>query len=508
MYRTYYLLLLIITSNVFSQSVEDVFSQEKMQKDLSIYKEIRLKANSGLYKYRTKKQIDSIYNWADNKITELSTYRDFYNLICTLNDFEGSLHNDIAMPNRKWQSLREETSGYFPLPIKWIEGRWIINFENGEIPLGAEIVSINDIEISKVILNVYKYYTTDGLNTTGKRIGIRTHFSRYFRLHYGLQEKFKVKYIKQDFNAPDSIILSSVGYKKYYKRFNTRYSRPFDQIYYENLEDDKIYNFKKIDSLTGILTVHSFSLGGKNSKRHKKYVTFLNSIFSKIKKDKLKNIIVDVRLNGGGQDPNDLVTYSYLTQRNFQENKKAWITFNKIPLVKYYNTKVPRFLRPLFVGKYSKDFQKIFTIEKDGNFYQGDNSEDHRVRKPNKNAFKGEIYLLISPAIASAGSLFAAMVNANKNTITIGEETMGGYYGHNGHSPLDYKLPNSKIETQFSVVNLEQDVPEKANQLYNRGIIPDYNIPQTFEDFINHEDTQLNFTLKLIEENQNTKKQQ
>ena len=69
--------------------------------------------------------------------------------------------------------------------------------------------------------------------------------------------------------------------------------------------------------------------------------------------------------------------------------------------------------------------------------------------------------MLISPAIASAGSLFAAMVAGNENTFTIGEETMGGYYGHNGHTPLAYKLPKSKISTFFSVVNLEQDVPKK-----------------------------------------------
>ena len=506
MYRASYLvLLLFITSNVlFSQSVDGFFSEKKMRKDLTVYKEIRLKVNSGLYKYRTKKEIDSIYNWADKEIGKLTSYRDFYNLISTLNDFEGSLHNDVSMPDKKMKNLRSEEKGYFPLPIKWIEGQWVINFENAEIPLGAELVSINNISIHEIISNINKYYTTDGVNKTGKRIGIRAHFARYFRLHYGLQDKFHVQYRKHGDKLIQDITINSVSSANYYKRFVKNHSMPLDKIFYQDLEDDKIYNFKTIDSLTGILTVNSFSLGGENSDRHKKYVSFLDSVFNVVKKSKLKNVIVDVRLNGGGQDPNDLVTYSYLTQRNFQENKKAWITFNKIPLIKYYNTKAPRFLRPLFVGGYNKEFKEIFSIEKDGNFYQGENSDDHRVRKPNENAFTGQIYLLVSPAIASAGSLFAAMVCGNDNTITIGEETMGGYYGHNGHSPLEYKLPNSKIEIQFSVVNLEQDVPEKSNQYYNRGIIPDYNVSQTFEDFIDNEDTQLNFTLKLIEENNKT----
>jgi len=90
------------------------------------------------------------------------------------------------------------------------------------------------------------------------------------------------------------------------------------------------------------------------------------------------------------------------------------------------------------------------------------------------------------------------MVSGNENTTTIGEETLGGYYGHNGHSPLSYKLPKSKIVITFSVVNLEQDVPKKEKQKYGSGIIPNYEITQTFDDFLKNIDTQLNFTMELM----------
>jgi hypothetical protein len=58
-------LYLIFSIGISAQSIDESFSQKKMKKDLEVFKEIRIKANSGLYKYRTKKQIDSIYNWAD-----------------------------------------------------------------------------------------------------------------------------------------------------------------------------------------------------------------------------------------------------------------------------------------------------------------------------------------------------------------------------------------------------------------------------------------------------------
>ena len=483
---------------MFSQSVDDSFTKKNMRKDLAVFKEVRLKANSGLYKYRSKVQMDSIYKWADNEIEKSSSYREFYNVICKLTDYEGSLHNETFMPDNVMQNLRKETTGYFPFPVKWVDGKWLINFENGEVPLGSEIISIEDVSIEEIISNINKYYTTDGDNLTGKRIGIRTHFAKYYRLHYGLKDNFRVNYKVHNSNSVESKVIKSVSYSVYYNNFYKRYSSKFDNIYYQDLDEDKKYNFKNINDTTALLTIYTFSMGNENSKEHHTYVAFLDSIFSSIKKNKIKNLIVDVRQNGGGTDPNDIVTYSYLTQRNFQENKKAWISFYKIPLLKYYNTKIPKPLRPLLIGKFNKEFQEIFTKEVDNKFYQDENSDDHKVRSPNKNAFNGKIYLLISPAIASAGSLFASMVAGNKNTTTIGEETMGGYFGHNGHTPMEYKLPKSKMVLQFSVVNLEQDVVKKENQFYNRGIIPDYNISQTYEDFLKHGDTQLDFVLDFI----------
>ena len=41
------------------------------------------------------------------------------------------------------KKLRKENYGYFPYPIKWIDGKWAINYENGEILLGSEIIEIN-----------------------------------------------------------------------------------------------------------------------------------------------------------------------------------------------------------------------------------------------------------------------------------------------------------------------------------------------------------------------------
>jgi len=504
MKKAFYLsfILLILSNIVCSQSIDSPFSQKKMRKDLEVFKKTRIEANSGLYKYRTAEQIDSIYNWADKEIGKSSTYLDFYNIICQLTDFEGSSHNNTNFSKKHLNSLKEEKSGYFPYPIKWIDGKWILNFDGKIIPIGSKIIEINHIPIAEIISNLYKYYSTDGENLTGKRVGIRGAFPKYFRLKYGLVRQFKVTYQLPNSETTESTNLESIGYNDYKKNVNKMYSMPMDKYYYADLKDNQKYKYEQINATTGILTVYTFDMGNETTEEHKTYLAFLFSTFSNIKAKNIKNLIVDIRQNGGGTDPNDLVTYSYLTQRNFQENKQAWISFKKIPQLRYIYTKVPSFLRPFGVKKYNKMFNEGFYIEKANGFYQGPLSIDQKIREPKENAFTGTIYLLISPQVASAGSLFAAMVAGNKNTTVIGEETLGGYYGHNGHTNLGYILPKSKIETFFSVVNLEQDVPKKANQIYNRGVIPDINVTQTFEDYLKQKDTQMEFTLKLIEKNE------
>lgn len=487
--------------SVKAQHIDSKLSENKMKKDLKIFKQIRQQANSGLYKYRTPTQIDSIYLWAENQILQSTTYGDFYNIICRLTDYEGSLHNDTQMSSKVLNNLKKEQDGYFPYPIKLIENKWVINFENAQIPVGSQIIAINQEPIDNIISNTSIYYTTDGLNQTGKQVGMRSSFSKYYRLYYGLHEDFQVEYQAPNTSTSQIVTIKSVSYKNYYDNVSKMYSMPYDKYYYADLKDQEKYHFEQIDSLTAKLTIHSFDLGNANSASHKDYMQFLDNTFKTIKESQISNLIVDVRNNGGGNDPNDIMTYSFLANRDFQESKQVWISFNKIPFIKYIDSPIPKIIRPFGIGKYNKLFQKRFPIKQGDKYFIGENESEMQVITPNPNAFKGNVYLLISEQVASAASLFAALLAGNENTITIGNESMGGYFGHNGHTPISYVLPHSKIVTTFSVDNITQDVLPLSNQLPARGIIPQHLVLQSYEDFINQKDTQLDFTMKLIQEN-------
>tara|TARA_B110000114_G_scaffold129919_1_gene136100 strand:+ start:839 stop:2350 length:1512 start_codon:yes stop_codon:yes gene_type:complete len=493
---TYLSLFFFIISNVVpSQSIDDSFSQKRMLKDLEVFKEIRVKANSGLYKYRTKEQIDSIYNWAENQIAKSSTYRDFYNIISQLTDFEGSLHNGTFWSDKQWKSIKNESYGYFPIPLKFIEGKLLVNTKGNDIPLGSEIISINGNSKKKLLTELGKYYTTDGFNITGKKLGISGYFSKYYRYNYGLKNEFKVIYKSTKTEKLQTITLESVSYKKFTKNFQIRHSRKIDRQLYDDIVESEYYSINKVDSTTAILTINSFSLGSNNDKSHIKYKQFLDSVFKSLNQKKIKNLIIDVRNNGGGNKPNDMITLSYLANSPQKEIKSAWIGFtNSIPYWKYFKIDIPFYLKPFAKGKLKKIMKQQLPIVKNNRRYY----KNIETYQPNKNRFKGQVYLLVGPKVASIASLFSSMLASNTNTIIIGEETSGGYYGHNGSFPVQYKLPKSDFFTDFSIVNLTQDVIKKETQLFGRGIIPKFKVEHSFEDFLNNNDTQMNFTIELI----------
>ena len=496
---TYLFIFLFITSNIsFSQSIDDSFSQKKMQKDLKTFIKIREAANSGLYTYRTKKEIDSTYLWAYNEIPHLKSYRDFYNLLTTLTDYEGSLHNGTYWSDKLWESLKNESKGYFPLPLKIIEGRLLVNIENKDIPLGSEIVSVNGHNKQQLLREIDKYYTTDGFNTTGEKIGINKHFSKYYRYNFGLEDEFKIVYKTSKHKQNQNIILNSVGYKKYYENFANRHSQKLDNQLYEDIEESDYYLLKKINSKTAILTINSFSLGSGKDKSHLKYKHYLDSVFVDLNYNKFENLIVDIRNNGGGNKPNDMFTLSYLSNSPQKEIRTAWIGFTEsIPYWKYFQIDIPFYLKPFAKGKLKKIMKKELPIVKNNRRYY----KDIETYQPKENRFKGQVYLLTSPFVASAASLFASMVASNTNAIVIGEETSGGYYGHNGSFPVEYKLSKSNFTIGFSIVNLTQDVKKKETQPFGRGVIPDFIVEQTFKNFINNKDTQMVFILDLIKRN-------
>jgi len=499
MYYSLIIFLFVLSFAVKGQpAYEKPFGKSKLIEDFQFFRQIRELTNSGLYKYRSKSEIDSIFNWGSSQISDSTSLLDFFQIINVITDFEGSCHNSSQLPQNVMGAIKKEVA-FFPLPVKIIEGKLLVNTRCGDIPLGSELTSINGVAVNSIIERLDKYYTTDGFSMEGKRFRLDSRFSLNYRYEFGPQKEFVVSYLEPFSNQAIYLTLAGVSFADSKIAYGKRHSLPFDSLvnYYDGMGK---YNFAILNPSTAYLRLRIFVIGDNaKDKEHKRYCQFLDSCFTYLRQHKeITNLIIDPRGNPGGTDPNDQITFSYLASRPFQENKSAFVSFHKIPEWKYVAYHAFFLKRWIAKGVYQRQLKKEFSIEKDGKYYQG-KDEDNTQRMPSPLAFKGQIYLLLNPSIGSAASMFSAMVKGNTNAIAIGQETEGGYYGHNGHQPMGYDLPNTKILTGYSIVNLEQDVPVLEKQPFGRGIMPDHSVEQTYDDFINNRDTQMKFLLRLID---------
>ena len=399
----------------------------------------------------------------------------------SITDHTGSLHSDNYLPARIDSLLTSEVS-FFPYPVRIIDGALLVNTTHGPLPVGSRLLTINGQTVSDVLQRLGKYATTDRYNKTGKSFLISQYFARYYRLDYGPQAAYQLTYQAPDQAGISQLTVSAVNYGSAQEAFAQRYSLPLER-------DTPAYELNLIDSLaTARVTVRTFDLDDEQD-----YRRFLDSTFRLLnRRPDIRYLIVDVRQNGGGDDPNDLLLYSYLTKRSFRENKRAYTIFRNVPFPAY------------FVEARAGERQEL-EAELRTEYYARAQQGKYYLRKkenprwlPNPNRFRGKLVLLIGPQTASAGSLFASLVRNDPEAVVIGEETMGGYYGHTGHESVAYRLPNTQIRVKFSIIDLDQDVRILPFIPRGRGVIPDYTVKETPESFLRNHDTVLDFTLQLI----------
>ncbi|WP_163410524.1 S41 family peptidase [Flavobacterium ajazii] len=476
-----------------------MLSEKQIHEDLKVLLAIRKKSNSGLYQYRSKKQIDSIYNSTIKSIKKPMSVIEFYKIILRLTDYEGSVHN-YTIPNLDLINFLNRQKSFFPYPLLYINGQIIFDGQSSDIPPGARIKSINGVNDVQLMQSFYKYYTADGYTITEKlSASVNKSFGINYLLEYGLHDEFVIEYISPKSESPKKKVLPAVTLHERETNIKNRFSAPVTEL--TDFRQQPAYSFRMLNPAIGLLNLRSFGMAsGSDDPKFKPYVQFLDSIFNTLDKNKVSNLIIDVRNNPGGSDPNFEQPVMYLTDKSFKENVKATIIFdpNFLPYEKYFwgvstSERLDSVSRKM--GKaYLKDVYPVFK-----NNISIQNQKYNPVYYPKSPFFRGKLYLLINENVASAASHFASLVKGYVQNVTIvGVETVGGYYRHNGHTPLVYELPNSKIKTQFSIVNLVQDAPKKDNQPEGHGIIPDYEVWPTLNDFFQQKDTQMEFILKLI----------
>jgi len=478
----------------------DHLSTKQMKEDLAIFRAVREATNSVMYRYRTKTYLDSVYLWAESEVQKPLSPIDFYKILLILTDVEGSCHNATYLFRDVYDYLPKDR-GFFPYDLKNIEGKIRMNSAKEAIPVGSEILSINGISNSGLIAAFSKYYTTDGYNITAKeRASVEDSYGWRFLFEFGMSDIFKITFKQPGKIRTETITVKSLSLEEKKQTKKRKHSAPYDAKF--DFEQKEKFSAVEISPTTMLLNFRIFNMAeNAEDPAYKTFCQFLDSVFVTMQDKKMDNLIIDIRNNPGGNDPNYETVFTHLAEKPFRENTHAHIIFNEIPYAQYFkwtaSDNAAQKEEKLQLEGLAKEF---FPTYENGQFLQAPVRNPYYY--PDSLRFTGNLYLLIDEHVASAASHFASLVRAYTKATIVGVECSGGYYGHNGHFPIAYKLPNSNITTKFSIVYVEQDVVPHLKQPIGRGIIPDVPVSQSFADFMSNEDTQMKRVLKLIQEKQ------
>jgi len=298
--------------------------------------------------------------------------------------------------------------------------------------VGREIKNING-QTSKQILKLFSNYTSG--ESKRSRIALsKYYFNNYYNLFL---TKGKELSISLDNNEE---------FKIHVLKKSERIVKP------QNNEIGKNFSFG-INKNYAVLNFKSFSdLEG--------FKTFLKNMFSDLKENNIKNLIIDIRDNSGGNSELGDELFKYLLSEPYSQYQKT--------IVKYRGTH-----KQTLKNKTNTEDEAVqTTLQKpSGDIETINKSLSLTNPKEASERFNGNVYLLISGQTFSSASDFANAFKYYKAGSVIGEET-GGFVVSPGEI-VEIQLPNSKL---FFNLSSTKDFGIGTTEKDWHGVIPDFRV--------------------------------
>jgi C-terminal processing protease CtpA/Prc len=427
-------------------STEALISPEMLAMDFVVFRDYLQSEHPGLYRYKSRERIKAVFDSCLLSITGPQTKLEFAKKILFIISEIQDGHTGSNISSLLVKSYLESIK-LFPLYLYFVDNKAFVSCTNTDgLPVGTEILSIDNKPILDIRKQLFNYLPSDGSIETKKNQTLNNNgaFPFLYRWIFGVAESFSIKYrategeikmvqvpaqLASDFECgttsrPASSPMLTLGYPK---------------------------------SGVGLLTIKTFDRSRlKGPDQH--FEKFLAKSFSELNEKNVKNLIIDLRDNAGGQDEYGPLLYSYLTSKPFR----------------YYRS-----------------------IESTSKVFEKEENPLLTTLQPHTKNFGGKVFILINGLSFSTTAEFCAIAKSNERAIFIGEETGGGYYGNTSGQTMKIELPNSRVQVIIPKLKYVNQV--RASKYSDRGIIPDYQVSTDVQNYVNGMDVPLQYTYDLID---------
>jgi hypothetical protein len=236
--------------------------------------------------------------------------------------------------------------------------------------------------------------------------------------------------------------------------------------------------YLRIDSSgkLAVLTIRSFADGVKKN--------FIRRSFRILRKEKVPNLVIDLRMNTGGVISTAVCLARYLKPDNFIFTDSVYTLTRHISYKHYLDNS--------FLYQLGMTF--LTHKEADGRYHfrYFDRTTYHPYKKSH---YHGNVYILTGGFTFSAASIFTANMKRTPGVTIVGEETGGGFYGNDGVFITEATLPGTGLRVSLPLFRM---IINHLSPKDGHGVKPDVEVIPTTADIREAVDPKMRKVLEMI----------
>lgn len=371
--------------------------------------------------------------WAKRKaearaaVAKVGTEEEFFRALSPLLRGVGEGHLSVARSDAMNCRYRESAQ-LFPLDLLWRDDGAFVTAGYGDaadVPAGSELLSIDGQGHAALLEEMARVSAHDGGNRTGvmrDRLGRGYAAVRWWMR--GNEAGYAVR-----LKLPDGRIVTR---QLAPVPVSARPAPPADPA--------PVATLSWVNADTAYLYVPTFS-----NKRYRaagaEYRATIQAIFEQLAAKGAKNLILDLRDNGGGSEPNESVLLSYLIAEPFRKYASVRSRANHLKVTslsgKVFETDI-----------YDAEELKTVAPAPDGGLLRINAPPEGLMTRWDKASpvFGGRLVVLAGGYTFSGGAELASMLRAKNRGLFVGEEVGGTHGGNTSGYKWELTLPNSGME--------------------------------------------------------------
>ena len=426
-------------------------------KDLHTLQKVIVQNHPSTYWHTPKDSMDIYFTAALAAVKDSMSVWAFKNIVATYLANIKCGHTSVHFSPKLTKQYATYRYPLFPLQLKvWKDSAVVIGnlfTKDSILKRGTIVTAINQLPIKPLVDSIYSMISTDGNSINFKSQVLTNNFSGWYKARFGNTDSlYQISYIDSAGYAKTTSIAAYVPPKP------KKDSLSKSSVVNSKTKIPKPAPIKKwtllVDSTANTAFMNLSSFSGKGFRK------FVRQSFRTIHSRGVKNLVIDLRSNGGGEIKNSTLLTRYISDHSFKIADSVVAKnrgIRKIPGSSYFDL-MGYALAKVMISKKASD----------GGFHIS-RYEKHYYIPITKNHFDGSVYILQGGFTFSASTLFTSPLIKQKNVTIVGEETGGGYYGNSAILIPSIKLPHSKLLFRLPLYRMVMDKTRPKGG----GVIPD-----------------------------------